>query len=147
MIVLDAFAVEAFFTGEVAAPIVRDVLVSGEQIVVSAINLAEVADRMMRVHGLTRLDLEQDLLTLGVTISEVDPPTALDAAALRAQHYHRARRSISISDCCAAAVTLDRDAVLATSDPALLAMVHAEGGRWMALPDSNGETWSPEPPR
>ena len=84
MIVLDAFAVEAFFTGEVAAPIVRDVLVSGEQIVVSAINLAEVADRMMRVHGLTRLDLEQDLLTLGVTISEVDPPTALDAAALRA---------------------------------------------------------------
>ncbi len=112
----------------------------------SAINLAEVADRLMRVHGFIRLDLEQDLLTLGVMISDVDPPTALDAAALRAQHYHRARRSISIADCCAAAATLDRDTVLATSDPALLAMVHDEGGRWMALPDSSGETWSPHEP-
>jgi predicted nucleic acid-binding protein len=143
VIVLDAFAIEAFFTGEFAAPLVRDVLVGGEQVIVSAINLAEVADRLIRVHGFTRLDLEHDLLSLGVTISDVDHPTALDAAALRAQHYHRARRSISIADCCAAAVTLDRDAVLATSDPALLAMVEDEGGRWMALPDSHGEVWSP----
>jgi predicted nucleic acid-binding protein len=143
VIVLDAFAVEAFFTGETSAPIVRDILLGNEQVVVSAINLAEVADRLMRVRGFTRLELEQDLLTLGITISEVDSPTALDAAALRAQHYHRARRSISIADCCAAAVTLDRDAVLVTSDPALLAMVYDEGGRWMALPDSSGEVWSP----
>jgi predicted nucleic acid-binding protein len=52
-------------------------------------------------------------------------------------------RAVSVADCCAAAIALDRDAVLATSDPALLAMIHDEGGRWMALPDSTGETWSP----
>jgi predicted nucleic acid-binding protein len=69
--------------------------------------------------------------------------TAFDAATLRAEHYHRTMRAVSVADCCAAAIALDRDAVLATSDPALLAMIHDEGGRWMALPDSTGETWSP----
>ncbi len=144
MIVLDAFALEAYFTDEPAAALVEGVLADGQQIVMSAINLTEALDRLIRVHGADQIDLSADLLGLGLTISDVDVFTAFDAASLRAGHYHRTKRAVSVADCCAAAIALDRDAVLATSDPALLALVHDEGGRWMALPDSSGETWSPE---
>lgn len=147
MIVLDACALESYFADEPAAAQVEALLQDGEQIVMSAINLIESLDRLIRVRGADRVDLSADLLGLGLTISDVDVFTAFDAAALRAEHYHRTTRAVSVADCCAAAIALDRDAVLATSDPALLAMIHDEGGRWMALPDSSGETWSPEPPR
>lgn len=143
MIVLDAFALEAYFTDEPAAVLVEAVLQNGEQVVMSAINLTETLDRLIRVHGADRIGLSADLLGLGLTISDVDVFTAFEAATLRAEHYHRSNRAVSVADCCAAAIALDRDAVLASSDPALLAMVHDEGGRWMALPDSSGEVWSP----
>ncbi len=143
MIVLDAFALEAYFTDEAAGAAVADVLADGQQVVMSAINLTETLDRLIRVHGVDQVELSGDLLGLGITISDVDVFTAFDAAALRAGHYHRTHRAVSVADCCAAAIALDRDAVLASSDPALLAMVHDEGGRWMALPDSSGEVWSP----
>lgn len=143
MIVLDACVLESFFADEPAAPHVEAMLHDGEQIVMSAINLTEMLDRLIRVRGADQVELSADLLGLGITISDVDVFTAFDAAALRAGHYHRTHRAVSVADCCAAAIALDRDAVLASSDPALLAMVHDEGGRWMALPDSSGEVWSP----
>ena len=143
MIVLDACALESYFADEPAAALVEAMLQEGEQIVMSAINLIESLDRLIRVRGADRVELSSDLLGLGLTISDVDVFTAFDAATLRAEHYHRTMRAVSVADCCAAAIALDRDAVLATSDPALLAMVHDEGGRWMALPDSDGEVWSP----
>lgn len=142
MIVLDAYALEAYLALEAAAPIVRDLILSGEQLLISGINLAETLDRMTRVNGATRDELESDLSGLGLTVSAVDAGVAFDAAALRAAHYHRSTRAVSLADCCAAALSLDRDAPLATSDPALLALVHDEGGRYVALPDSQGRVWS-----
>jgi hypothetical protein len=46
--------------------------------------------------------------------------------------------AVSLADCIAAATTLDLDESLATSDPALAAVVRAEGGRVRGLADSSG---------
>ena len=143
VIVLDAYALEAFLNLETSAPIVRDLILSGEQILITAVNLAETADRLIRLNGATREELESDVLGSGITVTGVDATAGFDAAALRANHYHRTSRAVSIADCCAAAIALDRDAMLVSSDPALLAMLHDEGGRYMALPDSSGNVWSP----
>jgi predicted nucleic acid-binding protein len=122
---------------------VEPLILSGQQVLITGVNLAEVLDRMLRVNGADRDELESDLVALGLTVSGVDGPMAFDAASLRAAHYHRSRRAVSIADCCAAALALDRDAPLVTSDPALLALVHDEGGRYVALPNSSGTAWSP----
>lgn len=143
MIVLDAYALEAYLAQEVAGPTVRDLILSGQQVLISGVNLAETLDRMIRVAGADREVLANDLVGLGLTVSGVDAPLAFDAASLRAHHYHRDRRAVSIADCCAAALALNRDAPLVTSDPALLALIHEEGGRYVALPDSSGRVWSP----
>ena len=144
MIVLDAYALKAYLNDEVmAADIVEPLILSGRQVLISGINLAETLDRMLRVNGATRDELETDLIGLGLTVAGVDATVAFDAAALRAAHYHRTRRAVSLADCCAAALSLDRDAPLVTSDPALLALLHDEGGRYVALPSSTGETWAP----
>ena len=139
---LDAYALEAFLNLEASAPIVRDLILSGEQVLITAVNLAETADRMIRLNGATRDELESDVVSLGITVTGVDITVGFDAAALRAKHYHRTRRAVSVADCCAAAVTLDRDATLVSSDPALLGLLHDEGGRYLALPGSAGEVWA-----
>ena len=139
---LDAYALEAFLNLEASAPIVRDLILSGEQVLITAVNLAETADRMIRLNGATRDELESDVVSLGITVTGVDTAVGFDAAALRAKHYHRTRRAVSVADCCAAAVTLDRDATLVSSDPALLGLLHDEGGRYLALPGSAGEVWA-----
>ena len=144
MIVLDAYALEAYLNNEVlAADVVEPLILSGQQVLITGVNLAETLDRVIRVNGTNREELENDLIGLGLTVSGVDAPMAFDAASLRAQHYQRNRRAVSIADCCAAALALDRDAPLVTSDPALLALIHEEGGRSVALPDSSGRVWSP----
>lgn len=141
---LDAYALEAYLNDEVlAADIVEPLILSGQQVLITGVNLAEVLDRMIRVNGARREELEDDLVELGLTVSGVDASMAFDVAALRAGHYHRDLRSVSIADCCAAALALDRDVPLVTSDPALLALVHEEGGRYVALPDSSGTAWAP----
>jgi len=142
VIVLDAYALEAFLNLEATAPIVRDLILSGEQVLITAVNLAETADRMIRLNRANRDELESDVVGLGVTVAGVDSATAFDAASLRASHYHRTQRAVSIADCCAAALALDRDALLVSSDPALLGLMHDEGGRYLALPDSAGNVWT-----
>ena len=83
MIVLDAYALEAYLNDEVlAADIVEPLILSGQQVLITGVHLAEA---------------------------------------------------------------MDRDAPLVTSDPALLGLVHDEGGRYVALPGSNGQVWSPTP--
>jgi PIN domain nuclease of toxin-antitoxin system len=141
-VVLDAQGLIAFFTGEPALPPVRELLLSGEKTVMATINLAETIDRMRRVHGVDSDSLEADLLETGIHFSAVDTELAAEAAELRASHYHRTRRSVSLADCVAAALALDRGYRLATSDPALLALVVDEGGSVEPLPGSDGTVWS-----
>jgi predicted nucleic acid-binding protein len=143
VIVLDAYALEAYLNDELpVADVVEPLLLSGEQVLISGINLAETLDRMIRVHRMAPAELEANLLGTGVHVTAVDEPTAFEAARLRAAHYHRTRRAVSIADCCAAALALDRDAPLVTSDPALLGLIADENGRYMVLPDSEGKVWT-----
>jgi predicted nucleic acid-binding protein len=51
---------------------------------------------------------------------------------------HRDHCAVSLADCLAAAAALSEERPLATSDPALAAVVRSEGGTVHALSDSTG---------
>jgi PIN domain nuclease of toxin-antitoxin system len=137
--VLDAQAMVAYMRGEPARPEVARLL--ARPTAISAGNLAEVIDHMVRIAGQSADDVEADLATLAdVSLHAVPVTTALamTAGRLRARYYHRARCPVSMADCVAAAACLELEQPLATSDPDLAAIVRAEGGEVVALPDSNG---------
>ena len=56
---------------------------------------------------------------------------------------HRTRCSVSMADCIAAHAAGDRAEALATSDPHLLDLCHAEGIGTLVLPASDGSRWAP----
>jgi rRNA-processing protein FCF1 len=64
------------------------------------------------------------------------------AGLLRARHYHRRDRAISLADCVAAELARRNGSAVATSDPHLLDTCAAEGISVIALADSHGTTWS-----
>lgn len=140
MTVLDACAVLAYLRKEsTAGAEVRDLLRSPTWL--SAVNHAEVVDRLVRLFAWPVDDVEVDLALLtraGMQIVPMDADCAVLAGRLRATHYHRERRAVSLADCFAAATALRAGLPCATSDPALAAMVRAEGGTVIALPDSRG---------
>jgi ribonuclease VapC len=134
--VLDASAVLAFMLEEPAAPLVEDML--REPTALSAVNCAEVAQRLIRLRGKIPDDVEADLTllaTAGMEIATVDAALALSAGRLRARHYHR-DRAVSLADCVAAALALQRNLPLATTDIALTELVRAEGGTVVELPSA-----------
>ena len=140
MIVLDAYAVVAFLRGEPAAGDVAALL--GSPTVLSSVNAAEVFDQLVRVFGREPDHVHADFALLshtGMDIAPVPVDLALHAGRLRARHYHRERTAVSLADCVAAATALDRRRPLATSDPALAALVRVEGGLVHGLPDSKGQ--------
>jgi len=139
MTVLDAYAVVAYLRGEPVADDVADIL--REETVLSAANAAEVIDQLVRVHGGDADDVHGDLALLthaGMRIAPVTAEMGMSAGRIRARHYHRSAMAVSLADCIAAATALDLDESLTNSDPALAAVVRAEGGRVRGLVDSNG---------
>jgi PIN domain nuclease of toxin-antitoxin system len=137
--VLDAYAIIAYLRGEGSADEVAALL--RERPLLAAANAAEVVDQMVRVWGRDGDDVEGDLALLGhagLRVQGLDAELALAAGRLRAAHYRRRDRAISLADCVAAATALAVGAPLATADPALAAVVRAEGGTVTALPDSSG---------
>jgi predicted nucleic acid-binding protein len=139
VITLDACVVEAYFRDEPAAPEVLDLLRSGEQTVITAINAAEVLDRMVRVLGADFAEVQADIAAAKVFVSAVDAELAGAAADLRSRYYHRDNRPVSLADCCAAAHALDRGSRLATSDAHLIEVMIHEGGQVIVLPNSFGK--------
>jgi ribonuclease VapC len=137
--VLDAYALVAFLRGEPIADEVAEILRGGT--VLSAINAAEVIDQLVRVHGRNPDDVQGDLALLtyaGMRLVPITAEIATTAGRLRAGHYDRTAMSVSMADCIAAATALALDEPLATADPALAAVVRAEGGRVRGLPDISG---------
>jgi PIN domain nuclease of toxin-antitoxin system len=147
MTVLDAYAVLALFRGEPAAGPVRELLESDADSSLTVLGVAEVLDHLVRLAGVTDEEAVLDVAQLGLA-----EPRALDAAAamqaglLRARHYHRRDRAVSLADCVAAATAQAWHRPLATADPHLLALCVDEGIAVLALPDSSGVTWRPLPP-
>jgi PIN domain nuclease of toxin-antitoxin system len=139
VIVLDAYAVIAYLRAEAAADEVEHLL-RGDS-VLATVNAAEVIDQMVRMWGRDRDDAEGDLALLseaGMRLFPLDAELALQAGRLRATHYRRQTCAVSMADCVAAATALRAAAPLATSDPALAAVVVAAGGELHGLPDTAG---------
>jgi PIN domain nuclease of toxin-antitoxin system len=137
--VLDASAVIAYLKDEPAADAIEP-LVTGPS-VISALNVAEIVDRMVRVAGRTAEDVETALIVMergGLRIVPLTDDLGLHAGHLRARYYNRNKREVSMADCVAAATALSEKLPLATADPALVAVMRGEGGDVYELPDSRG---------
>lgn len=135
MILLDAYAIVAFLVGGPAAGAVRGLLREGDVGLATA-NLAEALDVSERVHGLPvrrGLDALEPLLEGALAAIPLDLRIATRAAAVRATHYHRSTRPISLADAVLIATAGSGDR-LATSDPDVLAVARAEGIAVVALP-------------
>ena len=143
MIVLDAFAVVALLRDEPAAPEVRTLLERGDAVLTS-LGLAKVIDHLVRVVGTSDEDAALDVAQLGLSDAlPVDADLALRAALLRARHYHRTNRAVSLADCVAAEAARMLGTGLATADPHLLDLCREDGITSIPLPDSSGAIWTP----
>jgi PIN domain nuclease of toxin-antitoxin system len=97
---MDAYALIAFLVGGPATPDVRALLREGNAAVATA-NLAEALDVSQRVHGLTiarALDVLEPLVDGPLATTPLDRALAQRAAEIRATHYHRTTRPISLAD-------------------------------------------------
>ena len=140
MTVLDAYAVIAFLRGERAKDDVERLLRAADPRI-SATNLAEVVDQLVRVRGHSFDDVIERLIWLaadGLEVVDIDIEQGALAGYLRACHYNRTDRAISLGDCHALAAALALDDSIATADPALAAVAGEEDVAVVALPDSTG---------
>ena len=79
------------------------------------------------------MEVLDPLLTTSVTWVAVDLGVARRAAELRARHDHRERRPISLSDALLLAAA-GADTRIATADPDVIAIAHAESIDVIELP-------------
>jgi predicted nucleic acid-binding protein len=124
---LDAYALIAFLVGAPATVHVRAILREGDAAVATA-NLAETLDVSERLHGLPVLramEVLGPLLEGPLTGIPLELAVARRAAEIRAKHYHRARRPISLADAVLLASAQPSDRI-ATADPDVLAVAEAE---------------------
>jgi PIN domain nuclease of toxin-antitoxin system len=144
VIILDAYAVLALLKGEAAAPQVRELLHGNHAATLTSLGVAEVIDHLVRLCGADEDEAALDIAQLGLADAIViDAATALRAGLLRARHYHRRDRAVSLADCIAAATAEANSTAVVTSDPHLLNLCHDEHIRVIVLPDSTGRTWRP----
>jgi len=140
---LDAYAVIGFLAG---APVADDVdlLVRRSESRMTTLGVAEVIDRMARLYDADPDEVAVDIATLGLeSPTPLDITTSVLAGRLRARHYHRTTRAVSMADCVLAATAQVTGEPLATSDPHLLGLCHDEGIPAIPLPGSDGSVWSP----
>lgn len=142
MTVLDAYAVVAHLRDEPAASEVSSLLEAGGA-TLTAVGLGEVIDHLVRQAGADEEVATLDLAQLGLLdAATVGSRIGAAAGRLRARHYHRIRCSVSMADCIAAETARYRSEALATSDPHLLDVCHAEGIAVVVLPGSDGSRWT-----
>ena len=144
MTILDAYAVLALLKDEAAAGEVRTLIAHDEGAALTALGVAEVVDHLIRLAGADEDDAVLDIVQLGLdSPPPLDPAVALRAGMLRARHYHRKHRAVSLADCVAAETARSAGSSLATADPHLLDVCRYEGIAAIALPDSRGQTRTP----
>lgn len=144
MIVLDAYAVLALLKGERAAADVEALLVDRPEARLTVLGVAEVVDHLVRLAGVDEEDAALDVAQLGLADpGALDADLSLRAGFLRARHYHRRNRAVSLADCLVAETARSVGAPAVSSDPHLLDMCRDEGIAVLPLADSSGRTWSP----
>jgi PIN domain nuclease of toxin-antitoxin system len=129
---LDAYGLIALLDDEPAASEVERLLASRD-VAMSTVNLAEAVQRMLRFSSITSAELRQVVGALPLSVIPYTEAHAWRAAELRARHYDRRERALSLADCCLVAVATPADRI-ATSDPAVLRMADVEGIGTVALP-------------
>jgi hypothetical protein len=143
--ILDSDAVLAYLKDEVAAPEVEGLIAIGGR-GADRRRGGEVLDHLIRIGGANEEDASLDVAQLGL-----DDPVPMDgtlgaaSGRPRARHYHRVRCSVSLADCFAAEVARSQTRSLATSDPPLLEVCHAEGIGAIVLAGSDGSRWTASP--
>lgn len=138
-VVLDAGPIVSLLLNDAAAQTVAAEL-DGREREVSVVNVGEVLDVLTRVHRVSERDAA-DTVSRYLAEGARPVPATLElaerAALVRARHYHRRDRDISLADCFAIATALP-EGEIATSDAAVLRVAQAEGLRVLSLPDSRG---------
>ena len=143
MTILDAFAVIALLKGEPAAAEVQ-LLIGAGGCALTTLGVAEVIDHLVRVVRTTDEDAVLDVAQLNLrTPIQLDDSSATQAALLRARHYNKNKRAVSLADCVVAQAARTTASAVATSDPHLLDLCRDEGIAVLPLSDSRGRTWSP----
>ena len=141
MTLLDAYALVALVADEPAADEVETLLRAGDARAV-VVNVAEAIDVLTRVRRVpadgVRDALEPLFITRVVAPVVSGEPEAWRAAELRARHYDRKSRALSLADCFLLAHALGAGDEIATADPALAAAARAEDLGVVALRDSTG---------
>lgn len=141
--ILDSYAVLAFLRDEPAAPHVQRLLVGHPGASLTALGVAEVLDRLIRLGPMDEEEAVLDLAQLGLAEpASLDPRIAMAAGLLRARHYQRTTCAVSLADCVAAETARLDTTRLATSDPHLLDVCAAEGIGVEPLPGSDGTIWA-----
>lgn len=138
MTLLDAYALVAFLVGGPAAPQVRGLLREGGTAVATA-NLAEALDVSARTFGLPierAMEVLEPLLDEALGSVPLDLARARRAAAIRARHYHRTSRPISLADAILVASAGPGDRI-ATADPDVLAVAETEAIGTIILPSQS----------
>jgi uncharacterized protein with PIN domain len=135
VILLDAYGLVAFLAGGPAASAVRGMLREGQVAIVGP-NLTEALDVCARRYGLPvdrAMEILEPLLETEIRWTPVDIAVAHRAASLRAAHYHRERRPISLGDALLLAAA-GSDGTVATADPDVLTVGRAEQLTVVELP-------------
>jgi len=144
VIILDSYAVLALLKGEPAAEEVQRLVEDDEDALLTPLGVAEVLDHLVRLATADEEEAVLDLAQLGLaTPTPVESELAVRAGLLRAQHYHRKSRAVSLADCVAAETARPLGCRLASADPHLLDLCHAERIDVIPLPDSTSRIWSP----
>jgi predicted nucleic acid-binding protein len=147
MIVLDSFAVLALLRDEPAAARVQQLIEGEDETALTTLGISEVIDHLVRLMGAEEDEAVLDMAQLGLASpSPIETAMAVQAGFLRARHYHRKNRAVSLADCIAAETARSTGSRLASADPHLLDLCQDEGITVIALPDSEGRTWSPGRP-
>jgi predicted nucleic acid-binding protein len=132
---LDAYALIAFLAGGPPVLHVRAILRAGDAAIATA-NLAETLDVSARLHGISvprAMEVLDPLLEGPLACVPLDVVVARRAAEIRAKHYHRARRPISLADAVLLASARPGDSI-ATADRDVLAVAKAEQLGAVTLP-------------
>lgn len=126
MILLDASALLAHLTGQERGRSVTALLARGG-LGMATVNLAETVDVLTRRVGRERAyDALAPLVDGPVAhLVSLDGARAWRVGELRARHYHRTRRPVSLADCALLACTDPGDSI-ATLDAMLVAMARDE---------------------
>jgi PIN domain nuclease of toxin-antitoxin system len=140
--VLDSQAIIAGLRGEPAMDQVAGLLRGGDGIpMVSPLTLGEIVDVLVRTSGV-RVDTVDArvrlLLAGGLEVVPVDAEVGRLAGLLRARHWDRDRRAVSLADCVVLATGMVHREPVATADAALIAAARSEGHPVIPLPDSQG---------